>query len=72
MINLDEKRPLEPRDREYLIFVLDGGYMRCEPLGMHVHLFEEFDITSAQRKEIILASDYNQDEALVSSLVLFG
>lgn len=72
MINTNEKRTLEPRDREYLIHLLDTGYQKREPLGMHTHLFEEFDITTAERKRIILESDYGLDEDLVSTLVLFG
>ncbi|USV41085.1 hypothetical protein [Xanthomonas phage BUDD] len=72
MINTDEKRAYEPRDREYIIFVLDGAYARGEGLSQHLHLFDEFEITRAQRNETILASEFNRDEDLVSALVLFG
>ncbi|WEM34382.1 hypothetical protein [Xanthomonas phage X1] len=68
----DEKRALEPRDREYIIFVLDGAYAHGESLSEHLHLFDEFEITRAQRNEVILASDFGQDEDLVSAITLFG
>lgn len=68
----DEKKPLEDRDREYIILHLDAACQRMEPLAMHVSIFEEYDITRAQRNQMILESDYGLDEDLVSTLVLFG
>ena len=68
----DEKRPLEERDREHLIYALDTAYTNQEPNGAMIYIFDDFEITKAQRNEIILASDYKNDDKLVSMLTLFG
>ena len=72
MINLDEKKPFEQRDREFAIFALDTAYQNLEPLGLQMHLFEGFEITQTERNKVIMESDYGRDEKLVSSLLLFG
>ena len=72
MNNTNEKRKLEFRDRENCIFILDSGYQCQEPLSMHAHIFDEFDLTRSERNAIILESDYNRDSDLVSTLLLFG
>lgn len=72
LINLNEKRPVEQRDREYLIFALDGGYEEQEPIAAMMHLFDPFEITLRERNSIILESAYKNDEKLVAALVLFG
>jgi len=70
--NTNEKRELREQDREYIIHVLDEAYQSREPLASQLHIFEPFEITLAERKSMILASDYSLDTDLVSALVLFG
>jgi len=69
---MNEKRELKESDREFIIHALDQSYQSREHLSSCLHLFEAFDITRAQRNEMILASDFAMDEDLVSALVLFG
>jgi hypothetical protein len=72
LINLDEKKPLEARDREFIIFSLDKAYEMCEPLASQLFLFEDFEITRAERNQLILESEFRNDEKLVSTIILFG
>jgi hypothetical protein len=72
LTNLEEKKPLEQRDREFIIFSLDKAYEMCEPLASQMFLFDDFDITRAERNKLILESEYRNDEKLVSTIILFG
>lgn len=68
----NEKRPLEQRDRDHIIFALDTAYSKQEPVSTQMHLFDEFEITNHERNQLIMQSDYKDDEKLISLLTLFG
>lgn len=64
--------PLTERDAEYLVDVLDRNWEMCEHVTVANEEFARFDMTRAQRNEIILRSQYRNDPQLVAALTLFG
>lgn len=64
--------PLTEKDAEYLVNVLDRNWEMCEHVTVANEEFAKFEMTRAQRNELIRRSKYSNDEQLMSALILFG